>query len=167
MTVREIFNSYKSVTAIFALLAPAIVIASFWHSNVVARKAAAREALAWYSDDDGKTWFSQDLRIAMPPFDHNGKKAYRAYVFTCDGKTQFVGWLEGYTPETLRMLQQARDAAKNGPPESGTADALRSMGIECKKPGQGQWFNESDSRAKSVRIITCPSGGRVQPVLPE
>src|SRR5688500_13766950 len=53
----------------------------------------------WFTTDDGKTLFTDNAR-KLPPFDHYGKPAYRAYVYTCDGgKTQFVAFLERYTPD--------------------------------------------------------------------
>src|SRR5689334_11283784 len=49
---------------------------------------------AWFTTDDGKTWFADDDNRLFP-FDKDGKKAYRCYVWTCDGgKTKFVSHLE-------------------------------------------------------------------------
>src|SRR5689334_21127700 len=70
---------------------------------------------AWFSSDDGKTWFKDD-QYKVPPFDHQGRPACRAYVFTCDnGKTAFVAYLERFTPEAQRRLQEIRSSKM--PPE--------------------------------------------------
>jgi hypothetical protein len=50
-----------------------------------ARPAPKEEAVtrAFYTTDDGKTWFTDDAE-RLPPFDHGGKQAVRLYLFSCD-----------------------------------------------------------------------------------
>ena len=56
----------------------AAVIYSEMHGPRQRDPALARKE--FYSDDDGKTWFLEDMSKDSP-FDHDGKPAYRAVVF--------------------------------------------------------------------------------------
>jgi hypothetical protein len=40
---------------------------------------------AFYTTDEGQTWFA-DVLYRATPFDHEGKPAYGAIVVECDGK---------------------------------------------------------------------------------
>ena len=44
---------------------------------------------AYFTIDDGKTWFSDDIN-KVPPFDKDGKQAVKAYVYECPGGKPFV-----------------------------------------------------------------------------
>src|SRR4051812_31470576 len=57
----------------------------------------------YYTDDNGKTFFKDDVR-KLVPFDHKGKQAYRADVFQgADGK-QFVGLVYRHTDSGRKEL---------------------------------------------------------------
>src|SRR4051812_15627729 len=59
---------------------------------------------AYFSDDDGKTYFA-DAASRIPPAERGGKEVVRAHVFSCDGgKTLFVGYLHRFTPEGVKAL---------------------------------------------------------------
>src|SRR5690348_13994130 len=59
---------------------------------------------AFYTDDNGKTFFKDDVG-KLPPFDHNGKKAYRCDVFEDSKGKQFVGLLYRYTENGRREME--------------------------------------------------------------
>jgi hypothetical protein len=121
---------------------------------------------AWYTTDDGKTWFADDSKL-LPPFDHGGKPAYRAYVFTCDGgKTRFVAFMSRYTPEAQRKMEEQRRSKE--PPELGVIDRIMTSGTEVKRPGEDKWVRASNPLAADVRKPKCPDGSDKvpQPVLP-
>jgi hypothetical protein len=121
-------------------------------------------AAAWYSDDDGKTWFAGDQHKVIPPFDHNGKTAYRAYLFSSNGgKDAFVGYLERYTPEGAKMLADLRSPKPNQPPMPGILAAIQTRGLEVKKPGEAIWVNAHDIKAAAVRSVP---NAKPLPVLP-
>ncbi len=167
MAVRDMINQHRWIGFAIAILGPAIAIGSLWHDKAVERREIESRTLAWYSDDEGQTWFSQDFRMTRPPFNHDGKTAYRAYVFTTDGgKTCFVGYLRRYTPHALQMLLWAQQMAASGPPPAGVNESISRSGVEVKKPGGNDWINVADPRAKSIRQITGPGGAPAQPVLP-
>jgi hypothetical protein len=100
---------------------------------------------AFFSTDDGKTWFEDDIE-KLPPFEHDGKTAYRAYVFTCDGgKTQWVGYLQRYA----KAIREKNNRARRG-------TGPITDGIELKRPGDAEWIPQSEiERARALLEVTC------------
>lgn len=88
----------------------------------------------FFSDDDGKTWFVDDL-TNIPPFDHNGKKAYRAKMFIAANGQKFVGWLEGYDPAQKKHLETEMNKNQGELPDR----ILHLEHPNVKKPGSGIW----------------------------
>lgn len=101
----------------------------------------------FFTTDDGKTWFA-DSADKMPPFDHDGAKAVRCYVFK--GKSgEFVGLMEKYSDNTLKDLAR-RD------PKVPLHDAPPSM---VKKPGEKNWKPVGgDEEAMILMHIKGPGG---------
>ena len=87
---------------------------------------------AYFSDDDGKTWFLDDIK-KMPPFDHNGKQAFRAVIIKCGDSKPRVWRLESYDPDELKKIQ---DAQANGAPH---AFAALASAMIVKAPGETDW----------------------------
>ena len=123
--------------------------------------------MAYFTTDDGQTWFADDGG-KLAPFNHDGKDAVRAYVFTCGGKT-FVNHLERYTAESHRKLialNESMRAGKSAPP---VAQLMAMREVEVKKPGAGEWVSAKNV-ARSAAIIrpACPAGmtGEPTPVVP-
>ena len=114
---------------------------------------------AWYSTDDGKTWFADDKR-KLPPFDHDGKLAVRCWVYSCDGGkgAPFAAYLERFEPsakQRLETLHASKDSAPAG--AAGEIEQLLSNGLEVKKPGAGTWVPAASSAGLTIRQPTCPS----------
>ncbi len=119
----------------------------------------------YFSDDDGASFFADDIK-KVPPFDHNGKQAVRARVYSCDkGKTKFVGFLERYTADAKGKIEKARAA---GTSEIGIMEDISMTGMEVKKPKDPGWIKQSDSKAQTVMSVACPDGTRtnLEPLLP-
>ena len=121
------------------------------------------------TNEDGSDWFVDDI-TKDPPFDHNGKPAYRVYVFTCDGgKTKFVGYLERFTKAGMEKINKAKaDMAAGKQPDFGEFDMLRETEIEVKSPKSG-WMRRVDPRAGEILNIRCPDGtqNNLEVVLPD
>src|ERR1700722_15628935 len=102
MAIRETIGKNPAQTKAGSIMVIIIVLGfSIWHAKSGEASGASK---AYYSIDDGATTFVDDFFKAYP-FDHDGKPAYRAYVFqTTDGK-RFVGYLERYTSSGLADLQ--------------------------------------------------------------
>jgi hypothetical protein len=121
------------------------------------------QTTAYYTTDDSSpegalaAMFADDVN-KLPPFDKDGKQAYRAYVFSCDGgKTKWISYLQRYTAEAKTKLE----AAQKNPQAEGPAmmEMVYMTGIEVKKPGTGKWVKQ-ENRPDSAGIteIKCPDG---------
>lgn len=115
---------------------------------------APKAPQAFYTTDDGKTYFADDASHGFS-YVHNGQPAVQAAVYTCDGgKTCFVGYLRRSTP--------------GAPPAANTTDPtkpgyvspiLEQMihGIQVKKPGEGEWLPIQSRVAAAIMRVSCPS----------
>jgi len=134
---------------------------------VQARDTGAGSGKAYFSTDDGRTFFADPL-TKLSPFDKGGRPAYRAHVFECGGK-RVVGYLSRYRPEAIKALEDAAAARGTGKPPANAA-ALASVGtygLELKRPGDPFWVSQADSRrATMVRVFRCPDGGTPSEVDP-
>jgi hypothetical protein len=165
MGIRETLKEKPSVgiaiAAIFVLLTAVITVARFWPTKT------ADLSQSYYSDDDGQTWFA-DSAFRVPPFDHNGKTAFGAQIFSyADGKKQFCAYLVQYTPDAKKKMEAAlADAARKGEaPGSITLYQDRTFtknGLRVKKPGAGNsWMSYGDPKANEVFTIKSPDGSPV------
>ena len=166
MGVREAIDRHKGWAVGIAAVGVLTVAVFAWRQvGSSSGVGAVESAQAFYSTDDGATYFSAPADL-IPPFDHEGKTACRAAVFTCDGgKTKFVGYLEKYPAAAKARLDAARDAGKRG--DRSAAPAATAAGdIEIKKPGAAAtWVNRRSREAAQVLNVTCPHGTSGQPVL--
>ena len=125
---------------------------------------------AFFTDDDGKTWFADDA-ARIPPFEHKGKIAVSAQVFSyADGKKQFCGYMAKYTDEAKKKLDAAiaEAKAKGQPPESVGLirdPAFRNTGMVVKSPGANNpWVGWTDPRSHEVFSVRSPDGSAVDQV---
>ena len=110
---------------------------------------------AFFTVDDGKTWFVGDIKV-LAPFDHQGKQAVRAYVFECDGQ-RFAGFLEQFTEEGKKARQQVLEASKTGRPNGRLVYVSQVSGREIKRPGDKNWTVATDQQAvESITDVRCP-----------
>jgi hypothetical protein len=107
----------------------------------------------FFTTDDGKTWFADDVKN-IPPFTKDGKEAVRAHVYRTSDGTEFVGYLERYSPASKRALA----AALAKPVEEQLEDPYASVQIECKKPGETTWVSMNDPRAQAIMNVVSPKG---------
>jgi hypothetical protein len=122
----------------------------------------AGQARAFFTTDDGKTWFTDEVR-KVPPFSKDGKEAVRVYVYKCPDGKQFAAWLERYTPPSKKQLEAMQARAENAPPDLVPFGAPE---VEIKPPGQSNWIKSSDPRAAAIMTPKCPAGGEPELVIP-
>jgi len=106
----------------------------------------------WFTIDDGKTWFADDA-MKLPPFEYQGKTAYRVRVWTCDGgKTTFASHLERINPEARARLEQMKPQQRIISPEYRM--------IEVKPPlrGEERWVPVGSRQAEEIMTPRCPHG---------
>jgi hypothetical protein len=115
---------------------------------------------AWFTIDDGKTWFADDAS-RIPPFDCQGKPAVLCFVYKSRGHQPWVSHLLRYTPKGKKILEERRH--KGG--------GVNTMGVslsEVKKPGAAVWISTGDPRAVEIQDVKCPDGStaEVEPLDP-
>ena len=163
MSIRENIGRKPAL----AIAAAAILIGGAVYvitQNGVAGNRKPLEPSGYFSADDGQTTFVAPL-AQLPPFDYRGRPAYRAFVYTCDGgATNFVGYLQRYTPAAKERLQRALEYRKSG--QSHDPVAAASNDVEVKKPGTRTWLSSADPAATKVMTVTCPNGGVAEPLMP-
>jgi hypothetical protein len=160
MGLRESINRHQGIVATTAGLGIVIAIALVLSNG--AKSRGARSNTAFYSDDDGQTYFRDDID-KLYPFDHNGKQAYRADVFKCSDGTVFVGVLSRLTDRAKSRLQELR--SQQNPDVQAISDTI-AAGTEIKKPGDSKWYSASSSEAGNILLPKCPNGGAVVGVAP-
>jgi hypothetical protein len=158
MSVRETLNK-QGPAAKIALVAGCILVAGFllWNSFKSGKPPAASQA--FYTSDDGQTTFVDDFFRAYP-FDHDGKPAYRVYMYQTSKGTQFVGYLERYTAEGLKELEPLLSQTASREQLRQAIQTVRQKYTEVKKPNDphAKWFRVGSSGAASVEAVTSPDG---------
>jgi hypothetical protein len=167
MGIREDLNKRPKVAAGVTAVALVVVIGAM-AMQLSGRGARGSSDRAFFTTDDGGHWFVDDAD-KLPPFQHDGKEAVRAYVFECNGK-RFVNHLERFTPERRKLAETAAQATKAGqppPPPPAAARQTVNWGLEVKKPGGKEWV-AGGNLAKSSLIMKakCPDGQDALPVEP-
>jgi hypothetical protein len=169
MFVRSAISEKKTLSligAICLLVVAGVCLAyQFWPQRKV------NHDIMFFSDDDGQTWF-KDSFYQVPPFDHNGKTAVIAEVYSYDnGSKEFCAYLAKYTPEAKKKLEAAlADATANNQPVGNVSlyhdHGFIDSGMLVKLPGPNQpWILFSDPRASTVFSIHSPDGSAVDQVL--
>jgi hypothetical protein len=156
MPFRKPVQKYSVIAVVFAAAAVAFGVRAIMRDS--AGVGAASGIKAYFSTDDGKTWFSDDASRPFP-FDHDGRPAYRAEIFRCGGTT-FCAYLEALPDEErdaiagLPVNWQARFAALQSASDQ----------IMVKKPGDAAWVRPGHDTYAQITTPTCPDGSGSAPV---
>ena len=160
--MRELINRHRALTLGAMVVVVALALGLSLRRSFGPGRGT-RITQAFYSDDDGKNYFVDELGKSSP-FDHGGKPAYRAYVYRCTGwSAPFVGYL----------ARQAPDEKSQGPMES-TADAVKAGaakgrstgGMQVKKPGDPRWVALDSVEGTGISDVACPNGERPLAIVP-
>ncbi len=168
MSVRERLSNDKKMgvaIGIALILVAALALAiQFWP------KRKANLEMAYFTDDDGKTWF-EDSTYQVAPFMHDGKTAVIAEIYSYDnGSKRFCAYLAKYTPDAQKRLEAAlADARSKGqPPDSIELyhdPGFIRTGMLAKLPGDNNsWIPYTDSRVGQIFSIHSPDGSQVDEV---
>jgi hypothetical protein len=166
MSIREKINGNPAVGIAVAigLIVVAVAVGAF--SLNLSHRSDPHSG--FFSDDDGQTYFKDSI-YKFPPFDHDGKTAVAARVYT-DGKHNFVGYLERFTATAKKRLEEEYN---KGTPDSSVtvinlmiSPGIAIDGMEVKKPGpDNNWV----PRSRMAHLPTPTAGGSdddVEAVLP-
>jgi hypothetical protein len=173
VTIRERVNEKPALAGVaVAFVALTAVLLALKFSGSTPRAAGgSATAKQFFSTDDGETWFV-DEASKIPPFDRDGKPAYRARVFKCEHGQEFVSHLERYGEDARKRLS---DMMAKGAKEQGGM-AVEQFGfaheLEVKKPKDRRWVKMGGDTAAEYQKATqpkCPHGSTTgaQPVLPK
>lgn len=163
MDVRETINEYRRMVIGMLVTAVAIAIALAFYFSIGSKNSHAGSGppQEWFTTDDGRTWFADDAR-KFPPYEYQGKTAYRCRVWTCDdGKSSFVSHLERYPAAVKKKLEsmQLQDAR----------DSFEIRMIEVKPPltGDRGWVEIRNPAAEAITTPRSPREDAVpRPVSP-
>ena len=160
MGIRETLSENKrfGVGVAALLLMTGVVALGYQYAAMKTNPSAPQ---AFYTIDEGKTLFT-DTPELVPPFNHGGQQAVRAYVYECDGK-RFVAYLERFTEDARRMIAELDEAVKRAKPGDkppanlGQLTNARRNGREVKKPGDANWVHAgSKEGARITSVQTAP-----------
>jgi hypothetical protein len=104
----------------------------------------------FFTDDDGATFYVDDI-TNIPPYDHNGKKAYRAIVYMVqdDSAKKFVAYMESYDPADKKKIEAALAGGQVPSTAFAQTPAL------AKKPGSGNWVKPTN--IQEYTRVTSPA----------
>jgi hypothetical protein len=95
----------------------------------------------------------------VPPFDHHGKPAFRAVVYTCNGgRVRWVNLLARYTPEMKPKAEAAAADAISKGNRLGFDNSDFLSGMEVKATGPGPWVKATDPAGLELSKVHLPSG---------
>ena len=122
---------------------------------------------AFYTDDNGKTFFKDDIN-KVSPFDHGGKQAFRCNVFQDASGKQFVGLIYRHTDGGRREIE-AYFPNRSKDPDGSTRRGIEERGMEVKPvmAGPSAWVIADDMAVTHLQIaIKDPSGKPAKLVQP-
>jgi hypothetical protein len=172
MNIREEIQRRSGLVSALAGVAIvlAVVIWFLTRDASPVNQSRADSVKAWYTIDDGATFFPESQNKA-PPFEYKGKTAYRCQVWSCDGGvTKIVTRLERYRPEEKKALDEAYERIRRGEAKDDRAVAGLENTFECKaaKTGEaGQWHDSRSAVAGEMMVPKCPDPTRLKRILPE
>ena len=155
MSLREKINDNPKLgvgIGVGVLVVAIVIIVLYAKSGSSQPQPAFDTTKGYFTDDDGKTTFVADLS-KLPPFDHNGKKAYRAKVFIDGHGTRFIGWLESYDDNAKKAIQKVIDSTGELPQRAMDEAASNDRPL-VKKPGQANWVSAVRNEPEWKKITT-------------
>jgi hypothetical protein len=161
MSLRDTFNNKPWIAYVVAGVFVLIAGVLYLSLRTPTPEAQSPVQPAFYSNDDGKTWFvdSTDKRSS---FEKDGKRAYRVYVWKGSDGKEFVSHLE----------REIAPKAKDGKPipqqaTKGTNLAYATGPREVKKPGAPETAWTPIQSPAGLQIAASPAGAEpVEPTQP-
>lgn len=137
MGLRETLNKNQGLVVGVVVV---LILAAGWVAFTQFRGGGGADIpnASFYTDDNGATFFKDDY-MKVPPFDHNGKEAVRAFVYECNGK-QFVAYMERYSPEARPLVEKLRVEGKNlDRAQIQKVITATQTGKQRKRPADADW----------------------------
>lgn len=139
MGIREALNQKPGITAgIAAMITGAAVLYIIWQS-IFGVNESSMPTSAYFTTDDGKTWFVDDISKAVP-FIKDGQVAVRVHLYSTDGgQTKIPLYLEKLTDKGLKIHEAARANEKDISAMISANDRLQREWL-VKRPGDEKWY---------------------------
>jgi hypothetical protein len=155
-TARDILRSKKTAMIVVPLALLCLII-TLWRLSAGANPSQA-VAQAYYSDDDGATWFTGPGNRIMP-FDHQGKPAVGAAVFVDATGKRVVGYLIRHSAAAREAFKRAKAAGRGI--ESVSVQPM----LEARRPQSpsAAWIPDNDPEFMVVTHPTNPDGSPLRP----
>lgn len=157
MGMREKLSNNPKVT--IPVVIAVIVLAVAYGAWSMKSDVPSADLHAFYTVDDGKTFFVDDLKTA--PFIKDGKEAVRAYVYECPDGTQFVAYMERTSPAIRKEMDAMK--ARGEAPDSSVSQRWAEGGTEVKLPNDSKWQIASAFLPKFK--VKCPGTSSGDPRL--
>lgn len=162
MGVRETLNRKPALAAGTAIV---FIAAAVYVLTVTNRAVPSRLTRSFYTDDNGKTYFVDDID-KVTPFDHNGKEAFRAYVYRFGDGKPFVAYMSRHTDGARAKIAELSGQARD-PEAEAMLHQLRNTGVEVRRPDQTKWVPLFSAAGEQVAAHPqSPQGNPVKGVYP-
>jgi len=154
MAIRETLQRNKTWSA--SLIIGLFVAAAAIGYGLSPSRIPAPPIKAYFSKDDGKTFFTDQLDKPAP-FDHEGAKAYRADVFETASGTRFVAYLERLNDKGLARVLELQSVPKEKQ-DINEISLVWGKALEVKKPGESKWVPVGSKEAGIIMTPKAPDG---------
>lgn len=153
--LREMLNQHPKPSAAIAGMIVVIGLAAVVLNVGGSGRRPVSEGRAYFSVDDGKTWFA-DASSNPSPFNKDGKTAYRVFVWRCGTAEPFVSHL--FRNASSSTGGDRSKAATNA--DDRTPPAMSGASIEVKRPGTGDrgWVRADSAEGSAIARPQCPDG---------
>lgn len=154
MSLRQTLNQNPAIIVVAVIIVIGVA-AWFTYRNVAPAPQAGGNI--YFTDDDGKTFFNGS-KGDFSPMQHDGKTAYRAYVFKCADGQKFVGYMERTPEDIIALIQKAKASPDSITNQEKGRLMMAGQMKQMKKPGQEKWV---PMPANGVPVA-CPDGKPAQ-----
>lgn len=155
MGLREVLNQHPKSGTVIAGVIVVVGLAAVVLNAGGSGPRPVSESRAYFSVDDGKTWFA-DAASNPSPFNKDGKTAYRVFVWRCGTSAPFVSHLFRNAGSSIGgdRSKAASNADERTPP------AMSGASIEVKRPGTGDrgWVRVDSAEGAAIVRPQSPDG---------
>jgi hypothetical protein len=160
VSIREKLNKNPIYAVVLAVACVGVFLAvTFWPGDDDT-PVFGYEGKRFFTVDDGATYFSADV-ANIPPFQHEGKTAYRVKVYRCADGQERVAYLERYRESALKRIRDM-DGGTIKQPIKALEYLDNSGALEVKRPGETEWVRQNGPKYEEIVLPTCPDGSPVE-----
>jgi hypothetical protein len=165
--IREKLNENQKLTTGITIAIIALTLILVLYQVMKGPDDTPKPAKAYYTVDDGATFFADDLDHA-PPYDYNGKQALKALVYDCGDGNRFVVAVQRFNSKAHSKMMEYYSKPQGQRDEGIRLEFDSDRFWERKKPltGDTGWVAASSAAGRQLLSVTCPNGGMAMQVEP-